>query len=89
MKEYFYFDLKKYENGTVIDTVENGVWKYGMEYLRIYDKAVTCCFKEANGPRGYVYIVEPIATIYDSESPDYHLTTALKIKNIHTNITWL
>lgn len=88
MKEYFYYDLNNYENGTILDSVENGVWKYGMEYFRIYGDAITCCSNEARNAKGYVYLVEPIATVYDSELPHRSLTTALKIKKI-SDITFM
>lgn len=87
--KYYYFDLKQHEDGEVIETIENGVWKYGMEYLRIYRSPELCQSTESNGPLGYIYVVEPIATIFDSEVPQQYLTTSLKIVGIYDKITWM
>lgn len=88
--KYYYFDLKQYEEGEVIETIENGVWKYGMEYLRIYKDLGLCVLNETQfGPKGFIYEVEPLATIFDSEIPHQYLSSSIKILKICDKITWM
>lgn len=88
--KYYYFDLKQYEEGEVIETIENGVWKYGMEYLRIYKDLGLCVLNETQfGPKGFIYEVEPLATIFDSEIPNQYLSSSIKILKMCDKITWM
>lgn len=88
--KYYYFDLKQREDGEVIETIENGVWRYGMTYLHIYKSPFWCLSMEGQfGAKGYVYEVEALATIFDSEDPQQYLTTALKIVRVHDEISWM
>lgn len=88
--KYYYFDLKQYEEGEVIETIENGVWKYGMEYLRIYKDLGLCVLNETKfGPKGFIYEVEPLATIFDSEIPQQYLSSSIKILKMCDKLTWM
>lgn len=88
--KYYYFDLKQREDGEVIETIENGIWKYGMTYLHIYKSPTLCLSMERQfGPKGYIYEVEALATIFDSEVPQQYLTAALKIVRVYDKITWM
>lgn len=87
--KYYYFDLEPHNDGEVIDGIENGVWVYGMTYMRIYKDLSICCTKECHTSKGYIYEVEPVATIYDSEIPGQELTSALKIIKKAEGITWM
>ena len=88
--KYYYFDLKHYEEGEVIESIEDGVWVYGMTYSRIYKDPKLCALNEAQfGPKGFVYEVESLATIYDSELPYQYLSSAIKILKICDKITWM
>ena len=88
--KYYHFDLKQYEEGEVIETIENGVWKYGMEYLRIYKDLGLCVLNETQfGPKGFIYEVEPLATIFDSEIPQQYLSSSIKILKMCDKITWM
>lgn len=88
--KYYYFDLEPHNNGEVIDNIQDGVWVYGMTYMRIYKDLLVCYAKEClNIPKGYIYEVEPLATIYDSEDNDQELTSALRIIKEAEGISWM
>lgn len=87
--KYYYFDLEPHNDGEVIDSIKNGVWVYGMTYMKIYKDLSVCYAIELCSPKGYIYEVEPVATIYDSEVPGQELTSALKIIKKAEGITWM
>lgn len=87
---YYYFDLEPHNDGEVIDNIQDGVWVYGMTYMRIYKDLLVCCAKEClYTPEGYIYEVELLATIYDSEDNDQELTSALRIIKKVEGISWM
>lgn len=88
--KYYYFDVKQREDGEVIESIENGVWVYGMTYSHIYKSPTLCLLTEWEyGSKGYIYEIEPLATIFDSEVPQQYLTTALKIIREYDKISWM
>lgn len=88
--KYYYFDLGHHEGGEVIDSITNGVWVYGMTYMRIYKDLSICLEKECIcTPKGYIYEVEPLATIYDSEIRGQELTSALRIIKKAEGVSWM
>lgn len=88
--KYYYFDLEHHEDGEVIDSIKDGVWVYGMTYNKIYKDLSICYAKECLcTPKGYIYEVEPLATIYDSEDNNQELTSALRIIKKVDGVSWL
>lgn len=87
--KYYYFDLGHHDDGEVIDSIKDGVWVYGMTYMKIYKDLSVCCARELCIPKGYIYEVEPVATIYDSEIEGQELTSALRIIKKAEGITWM
>lgn len=88
--KYYYFDVKQREENEIIESIENGVWVYGMTYSHIYKSPTLCLSMEWEyGSNGYLYEVEPLATIFDSEVPHQYLTSSIKILRMHDNITWM
>lgn len=87
---YYYFDLEHHNDGEVLDSIQDGVWVYGMTYMKIYRDLSICYTKECiHGSKGYIYEVEPLATIYDSEDNDQELTSALRIIKKVEGISWM
>lgn len=87
---YYYFDLEHHDDGEVIDSIKDGIWVYGMTYMRIYKDLSICLVKECIcTPKGYIYEVEPVATIYDSEIRGQELTSALRIIKKAEGVSWM
>lgn len=88
--KYYYFDFKQREENEIIESIQDGVWVYGMAYSHIYKSPTLCLSMESQfGPKGYIYEVEPLATIFDSEVPQQYLTTSIKILKLYDKMTWM
>lgn len=88
--KYYYFDLKQREENEIIESIENGVWVYGMTYSHIYKSPSLCLSMEGQfGSAGYIYEVEALATIFDSTVPHQYLSSSIKIIKLYNEITWM